>query len=58
MNEADILAAVPDPVAYYRDTMVHDRVGADLAYLAHRSLAYDIGLLCRQVALIARRVVL
>ena len=56
MNEAEILAAVPDPVAYYRNTMVHDRVGADLAYLAHRSLAYDIGLLCRQVALIARRV--
>jgi lipopolysaccharide/colanic/teichoic acid biosynthesis glycosyltransferase len=56
MNEADILAGVPEPVAYYRTTMVHDRVGADLAYLARRSLAYDIGLLCRQVALIARRV--
>lgn len=55
MNEADILAAVPDPVTYYRNTMVHDRVGADLAYLAHRSLAYDIGLLCRQVAAIVRR---
>lgn len=55
MDEADILAAERDPVAYYRDTMVHDRVGADLAYLAHRSLAYDIGLLCRQVAMIGRR---
>lgn len=55
MNEADILAAEPDPVAYYRDTMVHDRVGVDLGYLTHRSVAYDIGLLCRQVAVIARR---
>jgi len=55
MDEAAILAAEPDPVAYYRDTMVHDRVGADLAYLAHRSLAYDIGLLCRQLAVIGRR---
>lgn len=55
MDEADILAAERDPVAYYRDTMVHDRVGADLAYLTHRSLAYDIGLLCRQVAMIGRK---
>jgi lipopolysaccharide/colanic/teichoic acid biosynthesis glycosyltransferase len=55
MNEADILAAEPDPVAYYRTTMVHDRVRADLAYLAHRSLGYDVGLLCRQITAIARR---
>jgi lipopolysaccharide/colanic/teichoic acid biosynthesis glycosyltransferase len=55
MDEADVLAAVPDPVAYYRTTMVHDRIRADLAYLDHRSFAYDLGLLCRQVAAIARR---
>ncbi len=55
MDEADILAAAPDPVAHYQTRMVHDRVGADLAYLSHRSLAYDLGLLCRQVAMIARR---
>jgi lipopolysaccharide/colanic/teichoic acid biosynthesis glycosyltransferase len=55
MDEADTLAAVIDPVAYYRTTMVHDRVRADLAYLNHRSLAYDVGLLVRQAAAIARR---
>jgi lipopolysaccharide/colanic/teichoic acid biosynthesis glycosyltransferase len=55
MDEADILAAAPDPVEYYETTMVHDRVRADLAYLDHRSLAYDLGLLFRQVAAIARR---
>jgi lipopolysaccharide/colanic/teichoic acid biosynthesis glycosyltransferase len=55
MDEADVLAGVPDPVAYYRTTMVHDRVRADLAYLDHRSFAYDLGLLVRQVAAIARR---
>lgn len=55
MDEADILAAAPDPVAYYRTTMLHDRVRADLSYLDHCSLAYDLGLLFRQVATILRR---
>jgi lipopolysaccharide/colanic/teichoic acid biosynthesis glycosyltransferase len=55
MDEADILAAVSDPVAYYRTTMVHDRVRADLTYLDHRSLGYDLQLLFRQVTAIARR---
>jgi lipopolysaccharide/colanic/teichoic acid biosynthesis glycosyltransferase len=55
MDEAEILAAAPDPAAYYRTTMVHQRVGADLTYLDHRSLAYDLGLLFRQAAAIARR---
>jgi lipopolysaccharide/colanic/teichoic acid biosynthesis glycosyltransferase len=55
MDEADILAAVPDPVAYYKTTMVHDRVRADLSYLDHCSLAYDIELLFKQVITILRR---
>jgi lipopolysaccharide/colanic/teichoic acid biosynthesis glycosyltransferase len=55
MDEADILAAAADPVAYYKTTMVHDRVQADLSYLDHRSLAYDMRVLCWQVAEIARR---
>jgi lipopolysaccharide/colanic/teichoic acid biosynthesis glycosyltransferase len=55
MDEADILAATPDPVAYYETRMVHDRVRVDLSYLDHRSLAYDMRVLCRQVAEIARR---
>jgi lipopolysaccharide/colanic/teichoic acid biosynthesis glycosyltransferase len=55
MDEADILAAAPDPVAYYKTTMVHDRVRADLSYLDHCSLAYDLELLFRQVFTILRR---
>lgn len=55
MDEADVLAAAPDPVAYYETRMVHDRVRADLSYLDHRSLAYDMKVLCRQIAEIARR---
>jgi lipopolysaccharide/colanic/teichoic acid biosynthesis glycosyltransferase len=55
MDEADQLAAETDPVAYYRTTMLHDRVRADLSYLDHCSLAYDVRVLCRQVAEIARR---
>lgn len=55
MDEAEILAAAPDPVAYYETRMVHDRVRADLSYLEHRSLGYDVRVLCRQIAEIARR---
>lgn len=55
MDEADILAAAPDPAAYYETQMVHDRARADLSYLDHRSLAYDLWVLGRQVAEIARR---
>jgi lipopolysaccharide/colanic/teichoic acid biosynthesis glycosyltransferase len=55
MDEADVLAAVPDPAEYYRTTMVHDRVRADLTYLDHCSLGYDLRMLGRQVAEIARK---
>jgi lipopolysaccharide/colanic/teichoic acid biosynthesis glycosyltransferase len=56
MDEADILAAASDPVAYYETTMVHDRIRADLSYLDNASFGYDVGLLCWQIAKIARRV--
>jgi lipopolysaccharide/colanic/teichoic acid biosynthesis glycosyltransferase len=55
MDEADILAAAPDPAAYYETTMLHDRVRADLSYLDHCSFTYDLGLLIRQVVTILRR---
>lgn len=55
MDEADVLAAADDPAAHYETTMLHERIRADLGYLDQRSLACDIGLLCRQVAAIARR---
>jgi len=55
MDEADVLAAAPYPAAYYQTTMVHARARADLAYLSHGSLAYDLGLLFRQAAAIVRR---
>ena len=55
MDEADILAAAPDPAAYYETTMLHDRVRADLSYLDHCSFAYDLALLIRQVVTILRR---
>jgi lipopolysaccharide/colanic/teichoic acid biosynthesis glycosyltransferase len=55
MDEADLLASADDPVAYYTTTVLHDRVRADLAYLEHCSIGYDIRLLCSQVLAIARR---
>jgi lipopolysaccharide/colanic/teichoic acid biosynthesis glycosyltransferase len=55
MDEAEILASTDDPVAYYTTTLLHDRVKADLTYLDHCSIGYDIRLLCSQVAAIVRR---
>jgi lipopolysaccharide/colanic/teichoic acid biosynthesis glycosyltransferase len=55
MDEAELLARAADPVSYYRSTVLHDRVRADLSYLAHRSFAYDIRLLASQAMAIARR---
>ena len=55
MDEADLLAAADDPVAYYATTVLHDRVRADLAYLERCSLGYDVRLLCSQALAIVRR---
>ena len=55
MDEAELLAGAADPVSYYRTTVLHDRVRADLGYLTRRSLAYDIRLLTVQALAIVRR---
>jgi lipopolysaccharide/colanic/teichoic acid biosynthesis glycosyltransferase len=55
MDEAELLAGAVDPVSYYRTTVLHERVRADLGYLNHRSLPYDIRLLSTQALAIARR---
>jgi lipopolysaccharide/colanic/teichoic acid biosynthesis glycosyltransferase len=55
MNEAELLAEAADPVSHYVTTILHDRVRADLSYLEHRSIRYDIRLLCAQVLAIVRR---
>jgi lipopolysaccharide/colanic/teichoic acid biosynthesis glycosyltransferase len=55
MDEADLLAAAPDPVSFYVTTVLHDRVRTDLAYLERRSIGYDVGLLVKQVLAIVRR---
>lgn len=55
MDEADVLAATPDPVGYYTSTMLHERVRADLRYLDERGLRYDTCLLVRQAWAILRR---
>jgi lipopolysaccharide/colanic/teichoic acid biosynthesis glycosyltransferase len=55
MDETELLARAADPVAYYQTTVLHDRAKADLGYLTHRSLSYDIRLLATQALAIARR---
>jgi lipopolysaccharide/colanic/teichoic acid biosynthesis glycosyltransferase len=54
MDESERLADVPDPAGYYATVLVHERVRADLRYLAERSLLYDLRLLCRQMIAIIR----
>ncbi len=54
MDEAELLAGFDDPAGHYEDVLLHQRVRADLTYLARRSLRYDIALLFRQVAAVLR----
>lgn len=54
MDEAERLAASPDPVACYEDVLMHERVQLDLQYLAVGSLRYDVALLSRQALAILR----
>ena len=54
MDEAELLGAVEDPAAHYRTVVLHQRVGLDLGYLERKSVAYDVGLLVRQVVAILR----
>jgi lipopolysaccharide/colanic/teichoic acid biosynthesis glycosyltransferase len=56
MDEADRLAEVPDPEAYYQNVLLHERVRLDLAYLETRSLPGDLRILVRQAtAILCRR---
>jgi lipopolysaccharide/colanic/teichoic acid biosynthesis glycosyltransferase len=55
MDEAERLAAVPDPEAYYQDVLLHERVRLDLAYLEGRSLSGDLRILLSQATAILRR---
>jgi lipopolysaccharide/colanic/teichoic acid biosynthesis glycosyltransferase len=55
MDEAERLAAAPDPEAYYRDVLLHERVRLDLAHLDDRSLVAELRLLLRQASAILRR---
>jgi lipopolysaccharide/colanic/teichoic acid biosynthesis glycosyltransferase len=54
MDEAEMLAAVPDSETHYVATMLHERVRLDLTYAENRSLVGDIGLLVRQLVEIIR----
>jgi lipopolysaccharide/colanic/teichoic acid biosynthesis glycosyltransferase len=55
MDEAERLSGCDDPLEHYRSVLIHERVRLDLGYLDRRSFGYDVRLLLRQVAAIARR---
>jgi lipopolysaccharide/colanic/teichoic acid biosynthesis glycosyltransferase len=54
MDEAEQLAGVDDAERYYRETLLHRRAQADLAYLECKSLRFDLSLLARQALAILR----
>jgi lipopolysaccharide/colanic/teichoic acid biosynthesis glycosyltransferase len=55
MDEAARLAEAEDPEAFYRTTLVHERVRLDLSYLEGRSVPSDLRLLVRQAGAILVR---
>jgi lipopolysaccharide/colanic/teichoic acid biosynthesis glycosyltransferase len=50
--EADLLASHDDPDRFYRDHLLHERIAADLRYLAERGLAEDLRILARTARMI------
>ena len=54
--ENELLAAAPDRVAMYRESILPAKVDIDLSYVDRPSMRRDLALLCRTVVLPARRV--
>jgi lipopolysaccharide/colanic/teichoic acid biosynthesis glycosyltransferase len=50
-GEGELLAAVPDRVAAYRESILPAKIEIDLAYVERSSLRGDLGVLCRTVVL-------
>ena len=48
MDEAAVLEATDDPLEYYIDVLMHERIQLDLTYLETMSVPTDIRLLARQ----------
>jgi lipopolysaccharide/colanic/teichoic acid biosynthesis glycosyltransferase len=55
MDEGKVLAGAVDAETHYISSIMHERVRADLDYLGHGSMSYDVALLVRQLLAIVRR---
>jgi lipopolysaccharide/colanic/teichoic acid biosynthesis glycosyltransferase len=53
-SEAKVLAGTDDPYRYYVDRLLHERVGADLAYLDQQSFLYDLHVLVKTVLMVLK----
>jgi lipopolysaccharide/colanic/teichoic acid biosynthesis glycosyltransferase len=53
-SEAKVLAGTDDPYRYYVDRLLHERVGADLAYLDQQSFLYDLHVLVKSVLMVLK----
>ncbi|NNM45776.1 sugar transferase [Knoellia koreensis] len=53
-NEADLLAAVDDPDAYYRDVILPEKARIYVDYVRRRTFTGDLGILARTVKSVLR----
>lgn len=53
-NESDLLAAAPDPIAYYEEVILPDKLRIAAAYVQKRSILGDVGIIAQTLLVVVR----
>lgn len=53
-NESDLLAAAPDPIAYYEEVILPDKLRIAAAYVQKRSILGDVGIIAQTLLVVIR----
>ena len=53
-NESDLLAAAPDPIAYYEEVILPDKLLIAAAYVQKRSILGDVGIIAQTLLVVIR----
>lgn len=53
-NESDLLAAAPDPIAYYEEVILPDKLRIAAAYVKKRSILGDVGIIAQTLVVVIR----
>jgi len=53
-NESDLLAAAPDPIAYYEEVILPDKLRIAAAYVKKRSILGDVGIIAQTLLVVIR----